>query len=107
MGRTTKPKRTRDDIPAITPEAREKQLIAKAERLAEKKLEDGTASPQIIVHYLRLATERERLDRENLKAEVKLKDAKIEAMQLASNMQSMYEEAMNMFKLYSGADDES
>ena len=50
----------RSDPPALTPEARQAQLIAKAERLAEKKLEDGTASPQIIVHYLRLATEREK-----------------------------------------------
>lgn len=96
----------RRDRPALSPEDREQQLIAKAERLAEQKLEDGTASPQIIVHYLRLATERERLDREALRTDVELKKAKIESLQLASEIKTMYEEAMTMFKRYSGVEDE-
>ena len=96
----------RRDRPALSPEDREQQLIAKAERLAEQKLEDGTASPQIIVHYLRLATERERLDREALRTDVELKKAKIESLQLASEIKTMYEDAMTMFKRYSGIEDE-
>lgn len=96
----------RRDRPALSPEDREQQLIAKAERLAEQKLEDGTASPQIIVHYLRLATERERLDKEALRADVELKKAKIESLQLASEIKTMYEDAMTMFKRYSGIEDE-
>lgn len=97
----------RRDRPALSPEDREQQLIAKAERLAEQKLEDGTASPQIIVHYLRLATERERLDREALRTDVELKKAKIESLQLASEIKTMYEDAMTMFKRYSGIEDET
>lgn len=96
----------RRDRPALSPEDREQQLIAKAERLAEQKLEDGTASPQIIVHYLRLATERERLDREALRTDVELKKARIESLQLASEIKTMYEDAMTMFKRYSGIEDE-
>lgn len=97
----------RSDRVATTPEAREQQLIAKAERLAEKKLEDGTASPQIIVHYLRLATEKERLDRRALEADVALKQAKIEALQSAAKIESLYEDAMRMFKKYHGEEDEA
>ncbi len=95
----------RQDRIASTREAREQQMIAKAERLAEKKLEDGTASPQIIVHYLRLATEKERLDREALKADVALKEAKIEALQSAVKIEALYEDAMKMFRKYHGEED--
>ena len=34
--------------PALTPEARENQMIALAENLAEQQLRDGTASSQVI-----------------------------------------------------------
>ena len=95
----------RMDNPAITSEAREQQLIAKAERLAEKKLEDGTASPQIIVHYLRLGTTRERIEKEILERQKELITAKTEALQAAAKIDSLYEEAMKMFKRYNGGDE--
>lgn len=94
------------DAPAITPEAREQQLIAKAERLAEKKLEDGTASPMIIVHYLKLATLKEQKAIEVLEADRQLKMAKIESYQTAAKIEEMQKEAMEMFRRYSGMDDE-
>lgn len=96
----------RKDPPALTPEARQEQLIAKAERLAEQKLEDGTASPQIIVHYLRLATEREKKSQELIDADIELKKAKVQAIQNAAEFKAMFEEGMAMFKKYSGADEE-
>ena len=92
----------RKDRIASTSEAREQQLIAKAERLAEKKLEDGTASPQIIVHYLRLGSEKERLDRKALEADIALKEAKIESLKSAIEIKGLFEEAMEMFKKYRG-----
>lgn len=36
--------------PALTPEARENQLISLASDLAEKQLREGTASSQVITH---------------------------------------------------------
>ena len=62
--------------PALTPEARENQLIFLATDLAEQQLRNGTASTQVIAHYLRLGTERERLERAKLEKEVALLDAK-------------------------------
>ena len=59
----------RVDMPAITPEDREQQLIAKAERLAEAKLDDGTAGPQIICHYLKLGSKKAELEQQLLEAQ--------------------------------------
>lgn len=95
----------RKDPPALTHEARQQQMIAKAERLAEKKLEDGTASPQIIVHYLRLASERERRQNEVLEAEIELKKAKVEAIRSAAKIEELYNEGMKLFRMYSGTED--
>lgn len=92
----------RIDNLALTREARQAQLIAKAERLAEKKLEDGTASPQIIVHYLRLATAREEKELAILEQKQKLMTAQTEAIESAQRIESLYEDAMNMFKKYNG-----
>ena len=65
MGETRKkPKRIR---PALTPEAREDQLIALATNLAEKQLMDGTASSQVITHYLKMGSTKERIERQRPK----------------------------------------
>ena len=58
--------------PALTPEARENQLISLAVDLAEKQLQEGTASSQVITHYLKLGSMRERLEREKLEEENKI-----------------------------------
>lgn len=92
----------RKDAPAMTPEAREQQLIAKAERLAEQKIEDGTASPQIIVHYLRLGSTRNLLEQELLKTKNELEAAKIEAIKSQAKLETMFEEAVSAFTRYSG-----
>ena len=88
--------------PATTPEAREAQLISSAERLAERQLEDGTASAQVITHYLKLGSSREKLEQERLAGEVKLQVAKIEAMASTQRLEEMYVKAMNAFRGYQG-----
>lgn len=97
---------TRKDAPALTPEAREQQLIAKAERLAEQKMEDGTASPQIIVHYLKLGTTRAALEQELLKTKNELMLAQAEAVKSQARLESMFEEAVAVFTKYSGQDND-
>ena len=67
--------------PALTPEARENQLVSLAVDLAEQQLRDGTASSQVITHYLKLGSTKERLEKEKLEEENKLLKAKTEAMQ--------------------------
>ena len=95
-------KRTR---PALTPEARENQLIAMAVDLAEKQLLEGTASSQVITHYLKLGSSRDRLECEKLQEENKLLRAKTEQIESMKNMEAKYIEAIEAMKRYSGNGD--
>lgn len=89
--------------PALTPEAREGQLVALAVDLAEEQLRNGTASSQVITHYLKLGSTRAELEREKLRKENELLKAKTEAIQAARDIKDMYENAISAMKLYSGA----
>lgn len=88
--------------PALTPEAREDQLIALATNLAEQQLRDGTASSQVITHYLKLGTTRERLEREILKEQKEMIKAKAEALKSEKRVEELYAEALSAMRKYSG-----
>ena len=88
--------------PALTPEARENQMIALAVDCAEQQLRDGTASSQVIVHYLKLGSSKERLEKEKLEKENGLLTAKIEAMQSAKASEELYAKAIEAMRRYSG-----
>lgn len=92
--------------PALTPEARENQLIAAAERLAEKQLLEGTASSQVIVHYLRLGTSRERLEKEKIHYETEMLKAKKESLESAKRTEELFAKAIDAFRSYRGSDDD-
>lgn len=87
---------------AMDPERRENQLIAAAVDLAEKQLKAGTASAQVICHYLKVASEKERLERERLIAENELLKAKRESLKSAQRLEDLYVEAIAAMKKYSG-----
>ncbi len=88
--------------PATTPEARENQLISKAVRLAEQQLEDGTASAQVITHYLKLGSSRERLEQQRLAHENELLEAKREAIQAQKRIEELYVNAIEAMRAYGG-----
>ena len=88
--------------PALTPEARENQLIYLATDLAEKQLREGTASSQVITHYLKLGSTKERLEKEKLEKENELLKARTESLQSAKRVEELYKEALNAMKRYSG-----
>ena len=88
--------------PASTPEGRENQLIAAAEALAEKQLLEGTASSQVITHYLKLGSPREQLERRKLAGEILLLETKAEDISSKARTEEMYREAMNAFASYAG-----
>lgn len=94
------PKRRRR--PATTPEARENQLISLAIDLAEKQLSNGTASSQVITHYLKLGSSREQLEQEKLRSENKLNHTKIENMESQQRVEALYSGALMAMKSYSG-----
>ena len=93
--------------PATTPEARENQMIALAVNLAEKQLREGTASAQVITHYLKLGSTKERMEKEMMQEQIKLLTAKTEALQSAKHVEELYTEAIAAFKRYNGQYDET
>lgn len=93
------PKRGR---PALTPEARENQLISLAMDRAEEQLRDGTASSQLITHFLKLGTTKAELEKEKLAQENKLLEAKTENLQSIKHIEDVYENAIKAMQRYSG-----
>lgn len=88
--------------PALTPEARENQMIALAVNAAEEQLMNGTASSQVITHYLKLGSTKTRLENEKLQAENDLLKAKIEALNSQKRTEELYAEALKAMRDYSG-----
>lgn len=88
--------------PATTPEGRENQLIAMAVDLVERQLVAGTASSQVITHYLKLGSTREKLEQERLANENELLQAKIQALASAQRVEELYETALNAMRSYAG-----
>lgn len=91
--------------PALTPEARENQLIALATDLVEQRLIDGTASSQETTHFLKLATAKSKLEMKILEKQAELIEAKTEAVKSSKRMDELYEEAIKAMRRYSGQGD--
>lgn len=89
--------------PALTPEAREDQLIALATNLAEQQLRDGTASSQVITHFLKMGSTKEKLEKEILKEQGDLLRAKTDALKSEKRVEELYNEALSAMKKYSGS----
>ncbi len=88
--------------PALTPEAEENQMIALAVDLAKQQLLDGTASSQVITHFLKLGSSKEKLEAEKMKKENELMQAKIENLQAAKHTEELYQNALDAMRRYSG-----
>lgn len=93
---------TKEFRPALTPEARENQLIALAVDLAEKQLREGTASAQVISHYLKLGSTTHSLEKEKLRHENELLQAKTSAVNSSESSEKLYSDAIRAFQRYSG-----
>jgi hypothetical protein len=88
--------------PATTEENRENQLVSLAIDLAEKQLSEGTASSQVITHYLKLGSTREKLEQERLVRENELLNSKVEMMASAKKVEELYASALNAMRSYAG-----
>lgn len=91
--------------PALTPEARENQLISLAVDLAEKQLREGIASSQVITHYLKLGSTKERIEKEILEKQKELITAKTESLQSSKKIEELYKSALDAMRNYSGRGD--
>lgn len=92
----------KDYAPAASPFARDMQLKNRAVELAEQQIRDGTASSQIITHFLKMDPEKERLEHQKLEEEVKLLQAKTKAYENAEESKKMYDEAIKAILEYNG-----
>lgn len=92
--------------PALSPEARENQLISLAVDLAEEQLRAGTASSQVVTHFLKLGSTKEKLDQDYLKSQKKLIDAKAAALKAEERIEELYKDALQAMQTYSGRDDD-
>ena len=91
--------------PALSPEARENQLISLAVDLVEQRLIDGTASSQETTHFLKLATTKARLEKEILEKQKELMVAKTEQIRSEQHKEELYEEVINALRKYNGQGD--
>ena len=89
--------------PGLTPESQENHMIALAVNLAEKQLREGTASSQVITHYLKLGTTKMQLEKEILEEQRKLIRAKTEALESSKTLEDMYINAAEAMKKYQGS----
>lgn len=104
LGTTKKKKSSRKKRPALSPEARENQLINEAYDLVEERFQDGTATAQETVHFLRLGSQKNQMEMEKLRKENELLTAKTDALQSAKRVEELYADALSAMKLYSGQD---
>lgn len=100
--KSTKTNGDRRRAPAKSLESRENQLIELAVDTAERQLREGTAPPSVVLHYLRLGTSREQLDKQKKRAEVELLDAKTNAYHSNERIEELYNEAISAMQTYAG-----
>ena len=99
-------KSSRRSAPAMTQEAKESQLIALAYDLAEERMRNGTATSQEIVHFLKLGSTKDRIEREILERQKDLVSAKTEALQAQKRIEELLANAVTAMKSYSGVEEQ-
>lgn len=104
--RASDSKPTKRIRPALTPEAEETQMISLAFGLAKQQLLDGTASSQVITHFLKLGTEKAKLEKEKIIRENKLLDVKASAIENTQRTDELFEKAIEAMKRYNGQSDD-
>jgi hypothetical protein len=88
--------------PARTPEAREDELAAAAYDLAEEQIENGTASSQVITHFLKAGSRRERMEQMRMEHEIELMQVKKEQLEGQKRVEELYVLALEAMRSYSG-----
>jgi RecB family exonuclease len=89
---------------ARTPEAREQQIASQAYDLAEKQIGNGSASSQVITHFLKMGSTREQLEQERMRHEIELMEVKKEHMESLARTEELFTEAIKAMKTYSGSE---
>ena len=99
---TNSKKKKAKKLPPRSPEALEQRMINLSMRQAEQMLEEGRAPAQIVVHFLKLATEKTKYENEKLKADAEMSRTKSQVLRSQEHSEELYEKAMEAFKSYGG-----
>ncbi len=89
-------------LPARTFEAEEDRVINKAARLAETQIDEGTVSSQVLTHYLKLGSSREKLEQRRIQGEIALNKIKADTIQAAERMEKLSEKVIKAMTTYQG-----
>lgn len=103
MAKTTKKARGR---PPTTPKEREDEMINLAMKLAEEQLRNGTATPSVIVHYLKLGSTRGMIENDMLEKKSQLLTAQKEKLEADKRTEELYSKALEAMRLYGGQQDD-
>lgn len=77
-------------------------MIELADQLAERQLRDGTASSQVITHYLKLGSSRERLEQQRLASDIELAQEKTKLLASQQHQEELFAEAIRAMRSYQG-----
>lgn len=105
MAKVTPSNPSRRGRPALNPEARENQVISLAYDLAEQQIRDGTASSQVITHFLKMGSSKERAERQLQAVQMELMEAKKKAIADQAELKDLYADALKAMRNYSGNGD--
>jgi len=90
--------------PATTPEAREQEVVSQAIDLAERQIQEGVASSQVITHFLKLGSSREQLEQQRIAHENELLKVKRESLESAKRVEELYGKAIDAMRAYQGVE---
>jgi hypothetical protein len=80
----------------------ERQLGSLAYSLAKRQMEEGTASAQVITHFLKANSSREFLEQERIRMETEMLVAKKAQLESQARVEELYGEAIKAMRAYSG-----
>ena len=93
-------------LTASTPEGRENEMIMLAYQEVERRIRDHTATSQELCHFLKMGSEKERLEREKLEVEMELQRVRADSIESGKYMEELYNNAIAAMKLYSGVEED-
>lgn len=91
---------------AVSPKDREEELVSLAYDVAEEQMRNGTATSQVITHFLKLGSLREQKELETMDMKNEFVAQKIELMKSQERNKEIAEEAMRAFRSYQPGGDE-
>lgn len=93
-------------LTASTPEGRENEMIMLAYQEVERRIRDHTATSQELCHFLKMGSEKERLEREKLEVEMELQRVRADSIESGKHMEELYNNAIAAMKIYSGVEED-